>query len=265
MQSGLERVRIVLVRPRGAGNVGAAARAMMNCGAGDLAIVRPRARLAAAERMAVHARDLVRGAQVVDDVATAVADCRMVVGTTSRAGGYRAGAEDLTAVAPALLTQAEAGPVAILFGPEDHGLSNTDLRHCQRLCSIDTSDEYASLNLAQAVLLVCWELRRAARLEAPRPPAVAPAPAAAVAALYDHLQEALLRIGFLKAQNPEHLMFALRALFGRTTLTEHDVSILRGIARQMEWAAGGRGATVEPMIVGGEIAGASLPRSRPAP
>ncbi len=248
MQSGLERVRIVLVRPRGAGNVGAAARAMKNCGAGDLAIVRPRARLAAAERMAVHARDLVRGAQVVDDVATAVADCRMVVGTTSRAGGYRAGAEDLTAVAPALLAQAEAGPVAILFGPEDHGLSNTDLRHCQRLCSIDTSDEYASLNLAQAVLLVCWELRRAARLEAPRPPAVAPAPAAAGAALDDHLQVALLRRGVLQAQSPEQLRLALR-----------------GLARQMDGAAAGRGATVEPMIGGGEVAGASLPRSRPAP
>mgnify|MGYP000697293774 CR=1 FL=1 len=265
MQSGLERVRIVLVRPRGAGNVGAAARAMKNCGAGDLAIVRPRARLAAAERMAVHARELVRGARVVNDIATAVADCRMVVGTTSRAGGYRAGAEDLAALAPALLTQAEAGPVAVLFGPEDHGLSNADLRHCQRLCSIDTSDEYASLNLAQAVLLVCWELRRAARRAVPRPPAIAPAPAAAVEALYDHLQEALLRIGFLNPQNPEHLMFTLRALFGRTTLSEHDVRILRGMARQMEWAAGERGATGEPMIASGGVAAASVPRSRRAP
>ena len=238
MQSGLERVRVVLVRPRAAGNVGAAARAMKNCGATDLAVVRPRARLAAAERMAVHARDLVRGARVTDDVAAAVADCALVVGTTSRAGGYRATAEDLAALAPVLLAQAATAPVAVLFGPEDHGLSNTDLRHCQRLCSIDTSDAYPSLNLAQAVLLVCWELRRAWRAGAPAARApVAAAPAAEVEALYDHLQEALLRIGFLNRQNPEHLMFALRALFGRAALTTPEVRMLRGLARQMSWAA----------------------------
>jgi len=239
----LSNIRIVLVRPRGAANIGAAARAMMNLGAADLVLVRPRPKLAAAERMAVHARDLVRGARVVDDVAAAVADCRLVVGTTCRTGGYRQAVEDLGALAPAVMAR-RAGPVAILFGPEDHGLSNADLRHCQRLCAIDTSAEYASLNLAQAVLLVCWELRRAAGSRTrPAAPAVAAAPAAAVEALFAHLQAALEQIGFLNPQNPEHIMFALRGLFGRTALSAHEVRILRGMARQMEWAAGRRAAS----------------------
>jgi tRNA C32,U32 (ribose-2'-O)-methylase TrmJ len=106
---------------------------------------------------------------VVETLPAAVADCHLVVGTTCRTGGYRTEIEDLATLAPAIVERAAAGPVAIVFGPEDHGLSNTDLRHCQRLCAIDTSDEYASLNLAQAVLLVCWELRRAARDAMPAP------------------------------------------------------------------------------------------------
>lgn len=234
----LRNVRIVLVRPRGAANVGAAARAMKNLGAGDLALVRPALpRLAAAERMAVHARELVRGARVVETVPAAVADCRLVVGTTCRTGGYRADVEDLGRLAPAIVERATDGPVAVLFGPEDHGLSNADLRHCQRLCAIDTSEAYASLNLAQAVLLVCWELRRAARGAVPGAGAEPAAPAGEVAALLDHLQAALLRIGYLNPQNPEHVMLALRGILGRAAVTAHDVRLLRGLARQIEWAA----------------------------
>lgn len=235
----LRNVRIVLVRPRGAANVGAAARAMKNCGVADLALVRPALpRLAAAERMAVHARDVLRAARVVEAVPDAVADCGLVVGTTCRGGGYRRAAEDLGALAPVLLERAASGPVAVLFGPEDHGLSNADLRHCHRFCAIDTSDAYASLNLAQAVLLVCWELRRAASAGAAAAVPEPAAPAATVAALFEHLQAALLRIGFLNPQNPEHVMFALRGLLGRAAPTAHEVRVLRGMARQIDWAAG---------------------------
>ena len=138
-----------------------------------------------------------------------------------------------------LLDAAAAAPVAMLFGPEDHGLTNDDLRACQRLIAIDTSPAYASLNLAQAVLLVCYELRRAALAgRRARPAGASPPPAADGAAHVRHLQRALLSIGFLHPQNPEHIMFALRALFGRTALEDHEVRILLGIARQIEWAAG---------------------------
>ncbi|MBX3027983.1 TrmJ/YjtD family RNA methyltransferase [bacterium] len=233
----LRAARIVLVRPRGAANVGAAARAMKNLGLAELVLVRPAIpRLAAAERMAVHARDLVRGARLADTLPAAVADCHLVVGTTCRRGGYRAEVDDLGALAPAMVARAATGPLAIVFGPEDHGLSNADLRHCHRVCAIDTSAAYPSLNLAQAVLLVCWELRRAAQAGAPAVGGAPVAPAAEVAALLAHLRAALLRIGYLNPQNPDHVMHALRGILGRATLTPHDVRLLRGMARQMEWA-----------------------------
>jgi tRNA/rRNA methyltransferase len=234
---GLPNIRIVLVRPRGSANVGAAARAMKNMGVGELTLVGPAVRrFAAAEAMAVHARDLVRGARTVATVAEAVGDCSLVVGTTCRGGPYRAASEDPETLAPHLLDAAAHGPVAVLFGPEDHGLTNDDLRVCQRLLSIDTSAAYTSLNLAQAVLLVCYALRRAARTGRRVPRTVTPAPAAAVQRMYQHLQRALLSIGFLHPQNPDHLMFALRRLFGRTELEDHEVRILLGMARQIAWA-----------------------------
>src|SRR6185295_8611651 len=99
--------------------------------------------------------------------------------------------------APAILAAAAHGPVALVFGPEDHGLTNDDLRHCQCLVTIDTSLQYASLNLAQAVLLVCYDLRRVARGAAATARVAAPARAGAVQRMYEHLQRALLRIGFL--------------------------------------------------------------------
>lgn len=240
VRDGLSNIRVVLVRPLGSANVGAAARAMKNMGIGQLTLVRPAVRrYAAAEVMAVHARDLVRGAKRVADLDAAIADCALVVGTTCRGGPYRATAEPPEALAPLMLEAAAQGPIAVLFGPEDHGLTNDDLRVCQRLISIDTDPGYASLNLAQAVLLVCYELRRAAlALQEPRARQSTPASAEAVQRMYQHLRAALLSIGFLHPQNPEHLMFALRALFGRTTLEDHEVRILLGVARQIEWAAG---------------------------
>jgi TrmH family RNA methyltransferase len=254
--AGLANVRIVLVRPRGGANVGAAARAMKNMGVGDLVMVAPALRrLAVAEALAVHARDVVRAARVTATIGEAVADCHLVVGTTCRGGPYRAAVEDPGELAPVVVAHAARGPVAILFGPEDHGLSNDDLRHCQRLLTIHTSAAYASLNLAQAVLLVCYELRRAARPELARPRWLPePAPAAAVERMFTQLQSALLRVGFLNRQNPDHIMFALRQLFGRTTLADHEVRILLGLARQIEWYARTKGVAGGQVPVAGQTA-----------
>ena len=237
----LGRIRIVLVRPRGAANVGAVARAMKNTGVRHLVLVRPRlrrdARLATA--MAVHARDLLSRARTVGTLAEAVADCRLVVGTTRRGGLYRAAAEPPDDVAPAVLARARRGPVALVFGPEDHGLSNDDLKQCHRLITIPTSAAYPSLNLAQAVLLCCYELRRTLLGGGPSPANPIPSPAAAadIDFALERLKEALLRIGFLHPQNPDHIMFAFRRLFGRAGLETRDVRILLGLARQIEWYA----------------------------
>jgi tRNA/rRNA methyltransferase len=244
----LDAVRIVLVRPKGAANVGAVARAMKNMGLGDLALVGPARGWKRGATMAVHARDLLERARVAASIGEAVADCRLVVGTTCRGGPYRARARSPEALAPSILAHAAAGPVAILFGPEDHGLANDDLKPCQRLLAIDTSPDYPSLNLAQAVLLCCYELRRAARVGLPAPAALPLAPAAALELLFDRLQRALLRVGFLNPQNPDHIMFAIRELLGRAGLDEAEVRVLLGLARQIEWYArsGSAGAAGVP-------------------
>lgn len=237
--SPLAGVRVVLVRPRGAANVGAAARAMKNMGLSDLVLAGPTAPrlLARAATMAVHAGDVLAAARVEDSLAAAVSDCVLVVGTTCRGGLYRARAEGPEDVAPLVVERAALGPVALVFGSEDHGLTNQDLKHCQRLACIDTSSVYPSLNLAQAVLLLCYEVRRAALGKDASSQVAAPAPAGEMEFLFERLESALLRIGYLNPQNPNHIMLALRRLFARAALEPFEVRLLLGLARQIEWYA----------------------------
>ncbi|MCK6555086.1 TrmJ/YjtD family RNA methyltransferase [Candidatus Binatia bacterium] len=254
----LRNIRVVLVRPRGAANVGAAARAMKNMGLTELVLVAPRlgGRLPAAA-MAVHAADVLAGRRTVATLHEAVADCGLVVGTTRRDGPYRAGAEEPRRAAPRWLAAAERNRVALVFGPEDHGLSNDDLAVCHQLTAIPADAAYASLNLAQAVMLCCYELFLAANggAEAVSPPELATADR--VEQAMTHLRAAFLSIGFLHRDNPDHIMFAFRRMFGRAGLDERDVRILLGLARQIEWFGRdgwrlrGDGAT-EPAGIGAE-------------
>jgi tRNA/rRNA methyltransferase len=127
--------------------------------------------------------------------------------------------------------------VALVFGPEDSGLSNEDLRCCHQLLTIPTNSTYTSLNLAQAVVLCCSEIFLAAQ-SAGEPSAPTLAVAERQEVMYEKLKHALLQVGFLHKDNPEHIMLALRRLFGRAGLEERDVRILLGMARQIEWYAG---------------------------
>ena len=124
-----------------------------------------------------------------------------------------------------------------MFGPEDHGLSNADLKHCHQLIAIPTSEEYSSLNLAQAVLICCYELRKAASSGKTETEPPVTAKAGDIDFALERLKASLLRIGFLDPQNPEHIMFALRRIFGSTGLEDRDVRILLGLARQIDWYA----------------------------
>jgi tRNA/rRNA methyltransferase len=235
----MSRIRIVLVRPRTGGNVGSVARAMKNMGLGDLVLVRPRARRSLVSRhMAVHAADILDRARTVSTLAEAVADCALVVGTTARRGPYRLGAVTPRELAPEIARRARRQRVALVFGPEDHGLANEDLKACHRLIRIPTSAEYTSLNLAQAVLVCAYEIFVAAAKPAPvktKDPDLQLAKSERIAFAFERLEQALLRIGFLPAENPDHIMHSLRRLFGRTGLEEREVRILLGIARQVEW------------------------------
>jgi len=230
-------LRIVLVRPQYSGNIGAVARAMGNFGVRDLALVNP-ARISRkqADMMAVHARTILDTMQVHTSLRAAIGDCGLVIGTTCRPGLYREHAVPLRTLAPAVVAAAMANRVALVFGPEDSGLSNEDLRCCHQLLTIPTDSTYASLNVAQAVLLCCSEMFLATHAEGEKA-ALLLAVAERQEMMYEKLKHALLKIGFLHKDNPEHIMLALRRILGRAGLEERDVRIILGMARQIEWYA----------------------------
>jgi tRNA/rRNA methyltransferase len=233
----LTNIRIVLVAPRGSGNIGSVARAMKNFGLGDLAIVgRGRTESFWARAMATHAKDILKGARRFATLREAVADCGLVVGTTCRGGLYREHSRSPRVTAPEIVAAARSGKCALVFGPEDHGLDNDDLRHCQVLITIPTDDAHSSLNLAQAATVCLYDIFLAALEKIPAE-AIDRAPAEDIARLFDRMKTSLLEIGYLDAQNPEHILFAFRRIFGRAGLEEKDVRILTGMFRQIEWYA----------------------------
>jgi tRNA/rRNA methyltransferase len=236
----LERVRIVLVRPKTSGNVGSVARAAANFGVGDLALVAPRGyRAAAAARTAVHAGDVLDRTRKHATVADAIADCAWVIGTTCRGGSYRRRMRTPRDIAPEIVAIARTKRVALVFGPEDHGLSNEELKLCHELVTIPTHSSYPSLNLSHAALVCLYELFLARH--ATRRPMPTLATSAALERMYGDLGRALLAIGFLHGANPEHIMMTIRRVFGRAQLDERELAIWLGVARQIEWfATGGR-------------------------
>ncbi|MBI2091228.1 MAG: RNA methyltransferase [Deltaproteobacteria bacterium] len=233
----LQNIRVVLVEPKGSGNIGSVARAMKNMGLNDLALVGGgRTQSFWARAMAVHAAEMLKKIRRFATLREAVADCGLVVGTTCRGGLYRSHNRSPREVAPDLLAVARRAKAALVFGPEDHGLSNQDLKHCQWLITIPAHPDYPSLNMAQAVMICLYELYLAA-LENPPQSAIVRAPAERVERLFDRMRASLLKIGFLDPQNPDHILLALRRVLGRAGLEEKDVRILIGLFRQIEWYA----------------------------
>jgi tRNA/rRNA methyltransferase len=233
----LSNIRVIMVRPRGSGNIGSVARAMKNFGGAELAIVGT-ARIQSfwAKAMAVHGRDVLSEAQCYDTIRAAITDCTLVVGTTCRAGLYRAHSQSPREVAPSVAAAAKQGKVALVLGPEDHGLSNKDLEHCQLLIDIPSHPDYRSLNVAQAAVVCLYEFYLAA-LESQADDTIQRAEAENIERLFDIMRHALLKIGFLDSENPEHMLLAFRRIFGRAGLEEKDVRILTGMFRQIEWYA----------------------------
>jgi tRNA/rRNA methyltransferase len=230
-----DNIAIVLVKPQISENIGAAARAMCNMGFRRLIVVDPpRCDLTRVCKMATHsALDVVESMEVFEGLAPALAEFGHVVGTTARRGGQRQVVSRPERLAEMLLPIAEQNRVAVLFGPEDRGLTNADLRFCHSLVTIPTAD-FSSLNLAQAVMVVCWELFRfgsdPAREFAPRL-----ANRFELDAMYDQLKDVLLRICFINPQNPDYFMNNLRHFGTRMQLRAKEVQIIRGICRQIDW------------------------------
>lgn len=230
-------MRVVLVRPKASANVGAAARAMKNFGLGELVLVRPRCRLdREAYALASHAGDVLDEARIVSTLDEALADRTFVVGTSARA---RASESVPDAELEAGMAAVPLGGAAVLFGPEDHGLANTELDRCQLLVHIRTA-EYASINLAQAVNLVAY-----AHFARPRPAGAgeAEAPEEALASrdqverMYAQMVAMWHLIGFTDANREEATLRLFRGFLERARLRPREVAALRGLWSQAAWAA----------------------------
>lgn len=236
----IEDIRIVLVRPQGHMNIGSVARAMKNVGLKELALVAPAvppihpdARL-----MAVGAHDILANALIFPHLADALADCTWVIGTTRRKGKQREGVIDPRQMAAEIAEIIQQNKVAVVFGPEDRGLTNRDLDLCQRLVTIPAHEEYGSLNLAQAVMIICYEVYLASQLQKGLSAGKKLATSSELEELYRHMEEVLLRIGFLEQNNPKRMLAVLRRIFSKAQLDPREVRVLRGICRQANWYAG---------------------------
>jgi tRNA/rRNA methyltransferase len=231
----LKNITIVLHRTKHPENIGAAARAICNMGIGQLVVVDPQnCDLTKICRMATHAAsDVVEQMAVYGTLDEALADFNFVVGTTARLGGQRKVVSSPSKLGSKLYSISQDNQIAILFGPEDRGLSNIDIRFCDLLVNIPTA-EFSSLNLAQAVMIMCYELFSFSR---GRPGEFAPrlAKQYELEAMYDQLKDALIRISFINPDNPDYFMNNLRHFCSRMQLRAKEVQIVRGICRQILW------------------------------
>jgi tRNA/rRNA methyltransferase len=237
--------RIVLVRPRIAANIGAAARVARNMGMADLILVAPEAdpNDIEARRVATHGEDVLQRCHVVPDLRDAVADCLVVAATSARVGGLtrRQCVGSPEQIAPHLVEAMTSGPTALVFGPESSGLSNPEVSLCHYLIHIPADPQYPVLNLAQAVAICAYELRRCwlnlSSSPTLLPPIEAPAPCVERERAFEQLQLALEDVHFLWNEKAESLMHALRHLLNRAAPTPTEVNILLGLARQLRWFA----------------------------
>ena len=241
------RLRFVLVETSRAGNIGAVARAIKTMGFTELVLVRPRFADACQDAEAVAfasgAQDVLEGARIVDDIGQALEGCNFAAAVSAR----------LREFSPPVWTPRSFGEhvhghsdlrAAVVFGNERFGLPNQIVEQCNVLINIPANPDYSSLNLAQAAQVLAYEARMAAE------PGTTPhsagtvgfhgdsASLAQIDGMYGHLEQALVAIDFLDANNPKKLMPRLKRLFARTRLETEEVNILRGIAHQILKAAG---------------------------
>lgn len=240
------RTAFVLVEPSHAGNVGAAARALMTMGFGELILVRPaRAnvlRLAETVARASGALGVLERARVVGSLDEALVGLDWLCATAMTPRDFGPPHASPREALPVLAAMKPQPSVGFIFGTERHGMSNEDVYRCHTCLCIPSNPAYGSLNLAQAVQLIAYEWRSslggfgaAHETGIPQPANLLDpvADAQAVQGLLTHWEQALLHIGYLDPAAPKKLMPRLNQLFNRARLTETEVHVLRGIARNM--------------------------------
>lgn len=242
----LGRVRVVLINTTHPGNIGATARAMKVMGLSALHLVTPKIYPhAEATARASGADDLLQHARVHDSLDGALQGCRLVLGTSARLRSLalpvidarRAAGQALAEVAEGEKGAGEGGQdaardVAVLFGRERYGLTNEEMQRCHFLVNIPANPEYSSLNIAQAVQIIAYELRAAAlgiTDISVDPPDWKPVDGVEMERFFEHLERTLLEIKFLNPKQPKRLMARLRRLYNRARPDHNEINILRGI------------------------------------
>lgn len=245
----LENVTVVLVRPKYPENIGSVARACLNMGCPNLTLVSPRYfEIDRALPLAtVHAKHILEQARVVDTLEEAIEGHSSAYGTTARTGGWRKGVMLPPRLAKVVGEKVRMnGTVAIVFGPEDTGMTNEETQLCTSLVTIPTDREGVSLNLSQAALVLLYECFKEA-LERPfvpdGPPDERLCTVAEQETLFSNLKESLLAIDYLRDNNTDYWMMPVRRFLARISLKRNEFNLLMGICRQVKWIAkeAGRG------------------------
>lgn len=229
----LDSISIILVRPRFHENIGSIARAMKNMGLSRLVLVDGCSPLHMnAYKLASGAEDILERAEEFPTLKEVISEMGCVVGITSRGGKERSPLLTPEALMKELIPISYKNSLGLVFGPEREGLTNEELSLCHLYVKIPSSDSFPSLNLAQAVMVICYELFKSSNPIPEHP--IRLGGAEKLERMFEHMEETLLGIGFLDPDHPQRIMRVLRRLFGRSRLEEREVRILQGIWSQMD-------------------------------
>lgn len=234
----MANVFVILVNTSMSENIGTTARAAANMGVGSIRLVNPYRFeediiRAVATRTGEH---LVDGMEVFDDLEAAIGDLHYVIGTTARKGNHRGPFFTPREIAHKMIGVTQDHKIGIMFGPERAGLETAELRYCQSVVRIPTADaKTSSLNLAQAVLILSYELFLAGGADLPKSN-VKHAPMNEQIAMYKHLADTLVGIGFLPDDNTGHWLMNFKKIYNRSGLTHGECNLIRGMCRQINWA-----------------------------
>lgn len=247
----LEKIRVILVQNSHPGNIGSSARSLKNMGLSQLYLVSPlKFPAEEATAFASHAQDILDEAKVVTTLEQALVGCTLVLGTSGRprslAWPTLLPQEAAQKILKTLITSPEEGDIALLFGREQHGLSNEELEYCHYQISIPANPAYPSLNIAQAVQVISYEIysqflelgtlntNRLASDQQPLEQASNKATVDEMELFFTALEQTLIQIHFLDPENPRHLMSHLRRLFAKAHLSKTELNILRGILTSIQ-------------------------------
>ena len=238
----LANVRIVLVEPKYAENIGSVARIAHNMGIQSLVVVRREMpdQEAMARTATHHAKSVLDSMVVVESLAKAVVDCSWVVGTTARQGRQRFYLENPRRMVANVLPKLACNKVALVFGPEHRGLSNDDLGYCNSGVTIPTVD-FSSINVAQAVGLICYELFSGLMdVAADVAPSPVLASSAVMKSLHNDIKSVLAVIGYVRETEVDYWMHQFIHFSNRIGLRAREVKVIKGLCRQVQWLAAGR-------------------------